>query len=119
MNKTWGKHLLLDAYGIEEKKLKNRQAILKLLRGLPKKFKMRPLGNAVVKKVASDLYSNWGLSGFVMLYESHVSLHTWPDEGYLAMDIYSCKDFNHKGMIKFLKKFWNAKKIKTKVVVRG
>lgn len=119
MKKTWGKHLLIDAYGIEEKKLKNRQAILNLLRGLPKKFKMRPLGNAAVKKVASDLYSDWGLSGFVMLYESHISLHTWPEDGYAAMDIYSCKDFDHDKMVKFLKNFWAAKKIKTKVVIRG
>ena len=119
MGKTWGKHLIIDAYGVEEKKLKNRRTVLNLLRGLPKKFKMRPLGNAVVKKVASDLYSDWGLSGFIMLYESHISLHTWPEKRYMAIDVYSCKDFDDKKIIKYIKKYWDAKKIKTKVIIRG
>jgi len=79
MNKTWGKHLSIDAYGIEEKKLKDLQAIRNLLGDLPKKFKMRPLGNAVVKRVATDHYPDWGISGFIMLYESHISIHTWPE----------------------------------------
>lgn len=119
MKKTWGKHLSIDAYGIEEKKLKDLQAIRNLLRDLPKKFKMRPLGNAVVKKVATDHYSDWGVSGFIMLYESHISIHTWPEKGYMAMDVYSCKDFNTQAIIKYLKKFWNCKRMKTRVVIRG
>jgi len=119
MNNTWGKHLIIDAYGIGGEKLKNRQVILNLLRDLPKKLKMRPLGNAVVKKVATDYYLDWGLSGFIMLYESHISLHTWPEKGYLAMDVYSCKDFNDKEIVKYLKKYWRYKRIKTKIIMRG
>ena len=119
MSKTWGKHLIIDAYGIEEKKLKDGKAIKKLLRDLPKKFKMRTLGNVVVKKVASDHYPNWGISGFVMLYDSHISIHTWPEDGYVAMDLYSCKNFNDKAITKYLKEFWKAKKMKAKLVIRG
>jgi len=119
MNKTWGKHLSIDAYGIEEKKLKDLRAIRNLLRDLPKKFKMRPLGNAVVKRVATDHYPDWGISGFIMLYESHISIHTWPEKGYMAMDVYSCKDFNAQAIIKYLKKYWNCKRMKIRVVIRG
>ncbi|MEK7451294.1 MAG: adenosylmethionine decarboxylase [Patescibacteria group bacterium] len=119
MKKTWGKHLMVDAYGIKEKKLKDGKAIKNLLRGLPKKFKMRPLSSVVVKKVATDHYPNWGISGFIMLYESHISLHTWPEEEYVAMDLYSCKDFNDKAIVEYLKKFWDAKKMKVKIIIRG
>lgn len=119
MEKAWGKHLIIDAYGINEKKLKDRQTIKKLLGGLPKKFKMRPLGPIVIKKVASKDYPDWGLSGFTMLYESHISLHTWPECEYVAMDVYSCKDFNDKAIVKYLKDFWGYKKVKIKVVERG
>jgi len=119
MNKTWGKHLIIDAYGVEKKKLKDLQAIRNLLRGLPKKFKMRPLADAVVKKVASDHYPDWGVSGFIMLYESHISIHTWPEKGYVAMDIHSCKNFNEKVIVKYLKNFWCCKKMKTRVIMRG
>ncbi len=116
---TWGKHLMVDAYGISEKKLKDKQAIKNLLRSLPKKFNMRPLGREVVKKVSSKSYPDWGVSGFIMLYESHISLHTWPEEGYVAMDVYSCKDFDDKAIAKYIKEFWGAKKIKVRVVDRG
>lgn len=119
MGKTWGKHLIIDAYGIKEEKLKDGKTIKNLLRGLPKKFKMRPLSKEVVKKVKTDHYPNWGVSGFIMLYESHISIHTWPEKGYVAMDLYSCKDFDDKAIVKYLKNFWGAKKMKIKMVIRG
>ena len=119
MNKTWGKHLIIDAHGIEYKKLKNHKLIKNLLKELPKRFKMRLLGNISVKKVSSDFYPDWGVSGFVMLYESHISLHTWPEENYVAMDLYSCKDFDDKAIVKYLKEYWGVKKMKIKIVIRG
>ena len=119
MKKSWGKHLIIDACGIDRERLENWQAILKLLRDLPKKLNMRALCRPFVAKVASDKYHDWGISGFIMLYESHISLHTWPEQGYAAMDVYSCKDFNEKAIIRYFKKFWEAKKIKVKLVIRG
>ncbi len=119
MKKTWGKHLVIDAYGIKQEKLEDRRAIKELLGGLPKRFKMRPLRQPMVAKVASDKYHDWGISGFVMLYESHISLHTWPGEGYVAMDIYSCKDFDDKEAVEYLKKYWGCKKMKAKAITRG
>lgn len=119
MKKAWGKHLIIDAYGIEEKKLKDGRAIKTLLKNLPAKFKMRPLGNVAVKKVATDHYPNWGISGFIMLYESHISVHTWPEEGYMAMDLYSCKEFDDKAILEYLKKFWGSKRMKTRLMIRG
>lgn len=119
MKKTRGIHLIIDAYGIEEKKLKDTEAIKNLLGSLPKRFKMRPLRQPMVAKVTSDKYHDWGISGFVMLYESHISLHTWPSERYVAMDVYSCKDFNDKKVVEYLKKYWGCKKIKTKMITRG
>lgn len=119
MSKTWGKHLIIDAYGVDYKKLKDFKAIKNLLNNLPEEFKMRPLSTPVIKKVISDFYPDWGLSGFIMLYESHVSLHTWPEENYVAMDIYSCKDFDDKAVAQRLREFWGAKRMKMKLVTRG
>jgi len=119
MSKIKGKHLIIDVYDIEGEKLEDLQVIRKLLRNLPKKLKMRSLTKTIVKKVASEYYPNWGISGFVMLYESHISIHVWPEKGYVAMDVYSCKDFNHKEVIKFLKEYWGYKKMKMKVIMRG
>ncbi len=64
---------------------------------------MRPLSKESVKKVSSDFYPTRGISGFVMLYESHISVHAWQEKGYLAIDLHSCKDFNRKAILEFLK----------------
>lgn len=119
MKKNYGKHLIIDAYGIEEKKLKDRQAIRKLLADLPKKCGMRTVGSPVLKKIASEFYPDWGLSGFVILYESHISVHTWPNENFVAMDFYSCKDFDERAVIEHLKNYWGVNKMKIRVVTRG
>ncbi|MBN2198029.1 adenosylmethionine decarboxylase [Candidatus Wolfebacteria bacterium] len=119
MEKNFGKHLIIDAHKIKEQKLKNLQAIKNLLEELPKRFDMNPLGKAVVKKISTDYYPDWGISGFIMLYESHISIHTWPEEKYMAMDIYSCKNFSDKEIIKYLKKYFGCEIMKTKTITRG
>lgn len=121
MKAAWGKHLLFDAYGVDKSKLQDRQAIRRLLADLPKKFRMRILGKPAVLKISSDnkKYKEWGLSGFAVLLESHISVHTWPSEGYVAMDVYSCKNFREKEVVEHLKYFWEAKKYVIKVVIRG
>lgn len=118
---AYGKHLILDAYGIDEKKLRNRSALLKLLTRLPKKLKMRIVGKPAVLKVSSTIprYPDWGLSGFAVLLESHISFHTWPKEGFVAMDLYSCKDFNHKDTVKYLNDYWLPRKMRIQIVNRG
>jgi len=117
----YGKHLVMDAYGVDEKKLRNRPDLIKLLSRLPKKLKMRIIGKPVVLKISSTIfkYPDWGLSGFVVLLESHISFHTWPKEGFVAMDIYSCRDFNYKSTVKYLKNYWRPQKMKIKVIIRG
>lgn len=119
MQKNFGKHLILDVFGVKENRLQDKKAIENLLKDLPGKFKMRPLGNPVVEKIASDLYPTWGLSGFTILYESHISLHTWPEKNYVAMDIYSCRNFNAKPVIKYLTDYWQTKKLKVQIIVRA
>ncbi len=117
----FGKHLIVDAYGIDEKKLRDRQALIKLLSYLPKRLKMTIIRKPLVFKISSTSpkHPDWGLSGFVILLESHISFHTWPVENFVAMDIYSCKDFDHKDTVKYLKNYWCPKKMLTKIIIRG
>lgn len=118
--KTFGKHLTIDAYGINRKKLENHKDIFDLLDDLPAKFGMRKLTIPyVVFCEEGDKNGDWGISGFVMIYESHISCHTWPEIGYVSMDVYSCRDFDEKKIIAFLKNYWNCQDMKTKVIIRG
>ena len=37
---------------------------------------------------------DWGVSGFVLIAESHISVHTFPDRGHVNIDVFSCKPFD-------------------------
>ncbi len=116
----YGKHLTIDAYGIPKKKLASHSGVFHLLSGLPEMLGMRRLTVPyVVFCDEGDKKGDWGVSGFVMIYESHISCHTWPALGYVSMDVYSCRPFDHKKTIAFLKKFWGCRTMKVRVVKRG
>lgn len=80
---------------------------------------MKKLTIPYVVKVNHRLKKESGVSGFVMIYTSHISCHTWPFKNYLSIDVYSCKDFNEKNVINLIKKFWLPQTIKTQLIYRG
>ncbi len=48
------------------------------------------IANAEVREVAFHRFMPHGVSGVVVISESHLSIHTWPEIGYAAVDIYTC-----------------------------
>jgi S-adenosylmethionine decarboxylase len=48
--------------------------------------------NAEILKVAFHRFQPQGVSGVVVIAESHLSIHTWPETGYAAVDFYTCGD---------------------------
>ena len=115
-----GKHLTIDAHGIPFERLRDARSIYNLLDDLPGMLGMRKLTSPQLAFVQQDdRKGDWGISGFVMIYESHISLHTWPETGYVSMDVYSCKDFDDKKVLQLMKDFWGATKINTHVIRRG
>jgi len=41
-------------------------------------------------------FSPQGVSGVIVIAESHISIHTWPEHGYAAVDLFSCGDFDYQ-----------------------
>ena len=62
---------------------------------------------------------DWGISGFVLIAESHISVHTFPDREYINIDIFSCKNFDITKSEKQVKKIFNINQIKSVVIDRG
>ena len=119
MKKFMGRHLIVDGYGVERKKLTDKKSLSRLLENLPKQLKMRILRKPIVADISSDRYPHTGYSGFVILLESHISFHTWPEENYVALDVYSCKDFDEKKAVQYIKKYLGTKRMKLKSIIRG
>jgi S-adenosylmethionine decarboxylase len=54
-------------------------------------------------------FSPYGISGVLILKESHFSIHTWPENGIALLDLFTCKKINTNKVIKFLYKKFKAK----------
>lgn len=82
--KGFGKHILVEFYGCEFALLND-----------PKRLRELAL-EAVAQSgatIMSDLFLTFephGVTGVVVIAESHMSLHTWPEHGYMALDYFTC-----------------------------
>ncbi|MDP2641363.1 MAG: adenosylmethionine decarboxylase [Candidatus Yanofskybacteria bacterium] len=117
--KVFGKHLVADIYGAPKEQLANYEGVFRLLMELPSVVNMHMLTSPYVVIADPEKKMEWGVSGFVMIQESHISCHTWPEKGYVSMDIYSCKDFDDNQLVAFLKQYWKASTVKSQVIERG
>lgn len=90
---SFGVHLTIDGYGASPAKLADRAFLQAWLEGLPGQIGMRKIAPAVIVEVGpQNAKDPGGLSGFVLICESHISLHTFPRRQFLSADIYTCQD---------------------------
>lgn len=65
-------------------------------------------------------FSPKGVSGVVLIAESHFSIHTWPESNYVAMDIFTCGPAMHpEAAIRLLTQAFEADDVETRVLERG
>ena len=90
-----GLHLMLEAYEADAEKLKDTNLIFEFLRELPKKMNMnQPSAPEVHKCIATETSRDpGGLTGLVSVENSRLSMHTFPERGFLCVDLYLPEDF--------------------------
>tara|TARA_Y100000589_G_scaffold260781_1_gene250761 strand:+ start:5300 stop:5743 length:444 start_codon:yes stop_codon:yes gene_type:complete len=79
-----GKHILLELYGCNREKLNDELYLRCKLNGAAK------LANASVLNIVSNKFEPYGVTAIALLAESHLSIHTWPESQYSAIDIFTC-----------------------------
>jgi S-adenosylmethionine decarboxylase len=62
---------------------------------------------------------NGGVSGVAVLAESHISIHSWPEHAYAALDIFMCGDANPDACVPVLRSAFSPKKIAVSELMRG
>ena len=60
-----------------------------------------------------------GVSGVAVLAESHISIHTWPDLGYAALDVFMCGKAEPDACIPVLREAFNAERVEVRELLRG
>jgi S-adenosylmethionine decarboxylase len=118
---NFGEHLTLDGYGGNFKKLNDKKLVLKCLNELPKKLRMKTLGKTNAYSAPDNgIKDSGGWSGFVVIAESHISIHTFPHRGFVSIDVYTCRDgMNRKFIEEYFRKKFNLKDIETHFIKRG
>ncbi len=116
----FGLHVTIDASGCNKRKLTSVTLVYDILNKLPEKIGMAKMTLPYVVKWM-DKFSNGteGISGFVMIAESHISIHTFPDQDYVFMDIFSCRQFDAEKSIKHLINAFEATKYEKHILKRG
>ena len=117
----FGEHLMIDGYGGSKEKLNDRNLIIYFLNDLPKKMNMHLLSNPeVFLALGNDKKDPGGLSGFVLIQESHISIHTFPLRGFLSADIYTCKNgLDVDFFTLYLKRLFTLNNIESNFIKRG
>ena len=115
----FGPHLMLDGYGCDKAKLTDLNLIYRILEELPARIGMTKIMPPYVLKYSGLKPEDWGLSGFVLIAESHISIHTFPDKNYVSVDIFSCKAFDTEKAIAYISGKFKAKKAETNLLTRG
>lgn len=121
MNKNqFGLHLMLDLYDCSPDKLNDKDKVREILDVLPEKLGMRKMMDPVVMFAEPNGKKDpGGYSGFVMIQESHISIHTFIGRRFVTIDAYSCKDFDSDMAIKYFEEQFEPKEIEQHLIDRG
>ena len=112
-------HLIIDGYSGNVQKMQDVDFIYQLLDAYPSQIGMTRISPPKVSKYVGSKPEDWGVSGFVLIAESHISIHTFPERSYINIDIFSCKEFDAEQAIKDLQQRFGLDEIRSYILNRG
>lgn len=86
-NKWFGKHILLDIFDLQ---IENGSEAIFHIKNLLKQAAKE--SGARILETNFHTFDGGGFTGIIVLQESHISIHTWPEENFASIDIYMCGD---------------------------
>jgi len=117
----FGEHLTIDGYGGDKEILNNKDVVYSILDELPGKIGMNKLSEpAIFKAPSNEKKDPGGWSGFVVIQESHISIHTFPARGFVSADVYTCRNgLDTKFVMEYFKDTFRLKDIEKHFIKRG
>ena len=117
----FGPHLMLDLWECNKNKLTDLQHVYSILDSLPEKINMTKIAppQVIPYPGTPGSFDKGGISAFVLISTSHISVHTFEEQAHVFVDIFSCKPFDIDKAINILMKAFEAKKHNKIVTDRG
>lgn len=92
-----GIHLIADFFECDTSVINNAESVEKIMTEAVK------ISGATIVKPFFHRFSPHGISGIIVVAESHFAIHTWPEHSAAAVDIFSCGDFNYIDALVYIK----------------
>lgn len=117
----FGPHLTLDLYECDEGIINSQEQIFRVLDELPALIGMHKLIAPQLIPYAgrADSFDKGGISAFILIAESHMSIHTFKAQRHAFVDIFSCKDFDIDKAVAYLSAEFKPKRIEKTLLMRG
>ena len=112
-------HLTIDGFGGDRELLSNESLVRSLLDRYPGDINMTKIAPPFVYRYVGEKPDDWGISGFVIIAESHIAVHTFPERGYVWVDIFSCKEFEAEGAIDVITAEFGLTHVRETILERG
>jgi S-adenosylmethionine decarboxylase len=112
-------HLVIDGFGADEAKLQDLALVFDLLDNYPAHIGMTKIMPPYVFRYTGVKPEDWGVSGVVLIAESHISIHTFPEKNYINIDVFSCKAFDAELALNFMKEKFGITNASSRVLERG
>ncbi len=108
-----GRHCILELYQCDHGKLNDEAFIRTTITSAAK------IAGATLINLVTHSFKPQGVTGLALLAESHISIHTWPEIGYAAIDVFTCGDHTMpEKACKLLSNYFLAKHFSLKNIAR-
>ena len=111
--KQVGTHLVVDAWEASEELLNDPEAIRRAM------LEAISAGDATLIDLCVHQFSPHGVTATATLAESHIAIHTWPEHGYFAADLFFCGQGKPEQAMEVLQTALKAKKVRSREIPRG
>ncbi|HEY9680131.1 MAG TPA: adenosylmethionine decarboxylase [Oculatellaceae cyanobacterium] len=115
----FGPHLILEAYGCPKDLLADLGLVSQALDAYPEQLDMTKIMPPYVFRYQGTVPDDWGVSGIVLIAESHISIHTFPDKQFVTLDIFSCREFDVDAAVEYFCSIFKPESVDKQLLMRG
>lgn len=115
----FGPHLMLDCRECDYDKISDLEYVFNVLNDLPDAVGMTKIIQPYVFPYSGLIPEDKGITGVVVIAESHITFHSFTEKDYFFFDIFSCKNFDVEQVVRYVVDAFGVKKYERHLAERG
>ncbi len=119
IHSEFGPHLMLDCRGCNYDKISNLDFVWNFLNDLPDRIGMTKIIQPYVFPYAGLIPEDKGITGMVVIAESHITFHSFTEKDYFFFDVFSCKPFDTDAVTRIVTETFEVKHYDRHNAIRG